>query len=207
MTVLIFSLLSFTSCGGGGSSDSEVTFGGAACESGVSFGQTSGTGYDELYNFESHLNQQVQVIFDTKSQSPECADLASANQVLPWIRVDYQAASTALDALKFELVERGGRNSPILATYNIPDSSKQSIQGTFAYQTELRSGVLCEVEYTGSYCPRMANSQSNSETSFIFSADGAVDCSVAPSAGGTAFTCHGLLTARNVIFNSAYYGE
>lgn len=207
MCAFVVSLLSLGACGGGGNSDSEISFGGAACESGVSFEQTSGKGYDELYNFENNLNQQAQVVFDTTSQSSECAGLASASQIFPWIRVDLQDASMSLDALKFELVEPGGRNSPILATYNIPDPSKQSIQGTFAYQTDLQAGTVCEVVYSGAYCPQTARGKSNGETAFVFSADGTVDCSVTPSAGGTPTTCRGVLTARNVILNSGFYGE
>jgi len=199
--------LCLTSCGGSGSSESGVTFGGAACESGVSFANVSSKGYDELYNYENHLNQSVQVTFDTKNQSSECASIVTAYQVLPWVRIDLQDPLTSQDALKFELVERGGRNAPILSTYTIPDASLESVHGTFTYQTEVQSDLVCQVQYEGAYCPRQATTQPSNETTFIFSANGTVDCTLTSRSTATTTTCHGVLTASDVIMDGAYYGE
>jgi hypothetical protein len=127
--------LSLTSCSGGNDSSSAITFGGAKCESGVTFAGGSELGYDYLYNFERQLNQNVHVIFDTSHQAQECSNLLTPSQVLPWVRVDYKnSASPSPNDLTFELVEPGGRNSSTLATYDIPDSSKQSIHGAFGYE-------------------------------------------------------------------------
>jgi len=203
-------LFCIASCGGDGGSDPGVTFGGAACESGVSFAQVSVKGYDELYNFENHLNQSVQVIFDTAKQDPVCADLVQPNEILPWVRIDLQDSQSSNGALDFQLVEVGGRNAPVLATYAIPDSSKESVHGTFAYRTSsyyMPEGLECDVTYQGSYCPTAADGQSNSKTTFAFSAAGTVDCTITPRRGGTPTTCHGVLTATNVTLEAGYYGE
>lgn len=201
-------LFSLASCGsGGGGTQSEVTFGGAQCESGTSFSQTSSKGYDELYNFENDPNPPVRVVFNTTDQSAECANLVTAEQVLPWVRIDFQDYNTNQDALTFELVQHGGRNSPVLATFDIPDSSKESIHGTFAYRTEVGSDLVCEVNYSGSYCPHAATSQTHFETTFIFSAQGTADCTLAAQNGGAATACHGIISATNVTLNQGYYGE
>lgn len=203
--------LALTSCGGGGGNDSPtpITFGGATCESGYSFGKDTSQGYDELYNFTRDPQPKVTVAFDPSGQSAECAGIVSAAEILPWIRISFQDLSGDGDSLKFEMVQPGGRNESILATYAIPDASLQSIHGTFAYQitTYPSSGnqrVTCNVSYDGSYCPSKASSQTDT---MDFSADGTVECTIPSSSGAAPTVCRGSVSATNVTLSALYYGE
>jgi hypothetical protein len=208
--------LTLTSCGGGGgnASPTPITFGGATCESGYSFGKDTSQGYDALYNFTLEPQPKVVVVFDPSGKSAECAGIASAAELFPWIRIDVDLSGTG-ESLKFEMVQPGGRNEPIIATYAIPDASLQSIHGTFAYQitkylSSVNQRITCNVSYDGSYCPSKASSQTDtmdSSSAMDFSADGTVECTIPSSSGAAPTVCRGSVSATNVKLSASYYGE
>ena len=201
------------SCGGRGSdSSSEVTLGGAPCETGVAFNDNMDQGYDSLYNFQNQPDPAVSVVFDPATQPPECVEVAGIYSVIPWIRINDSDLSGSGNSLRFELVTPGGRNESILAEYPISDTTKESIHGTFSYTVDLlpsgdNNGATCDVSYNGSYCPMGVPNNSSSSRALNFSADGSVDCSVAHLEGSAPTQCHGTIGATNVTLNVQYYGE
>jgi hypothetical protein len=209
--------LVINACGGSDSSSSNsVSFGGAACETGATFGDISGIGYDTLYNFESQSNVPVTLNLGTRNNAKECGEVLTAQSVFPWVRIDTQPPYDEPSKLSMQLVEEGGRNSPVLAIFAVADSSAQSAQGEFSYSLSFKtynadysvaSQVDCNVKYEGSYCPRFANRSSAPATQFDFSADGSISCAVKYTDGSAQGRCEGTLGATNAALNAGYYGE
>jgi hypothetical protein len=210
-------LLVVNACGGSDSSSrNSVSFGGAACETGATFGDISRTGYDTLYNFESQSNVPVALNLDTRNNAKECGDVLTAQAVFPWVRIDTQPPHDDPSKLSMQLVEEGGRNSPVLATFAVADFNAQSAQGEFSYSLSFKtynadysvaSEVDCDVKYQGSYCPRFAKRSSSAATQFDFSADGSISCAVNYADGSAAGRCDGTLSATNALLNAGFYGE
>ncbi len=209
-----FGLVSCGGSGGGGDSSTEITLGGASCESGVAFNDNIAQGYDSLYTLQNQAdpNQadpRVRVVFDAASQPAECTAIATSQDVVPWIRVDSSDPLDTSKNLRFELVAPGGRNEPVLAQYPISDGTKESIRGTFSYTIDLppsaqNNGTSCEVTYSGSYCPMVVSGRF---LALNFSAAGSLDCSILHSNGSTPTECHGTISATSAALNLVYYGE